>query len=199
MLSEMMIVWHSSPELCAVVENIRSLREAFAILSCLEGCAFCETNNNITTAHIVAGSNGVDYTPFCDGYSTPLDVKSARNFLPLCGTEGLYRGCHDEFDKFRLTLLYNPLGRVYTIYCLDLVNSPKADLHLKEINVDPNFPPYRRLLAWRTRKCLLEHGSKMADRGDALFTMAQLCDGSRSVSPRDEDDGDIPDDGSSSY
>jgi hypothetical protein len=73
---------------------------------------------------------------------------SARNFLPLCGTEGIYGTCHDEFDKFRITLLYNPLRGVYTIYCLDLVNSPKADLHLRDINVDPDFPPDRRLLAW---------------------------------------------------
>lgn len=151
-------------------------------------CAFCGTNNNITMAHIVAGVNGVDYSPFCDGYSTPLDVKSARNFLPLCGTEGSYGTCHDEFDKFRITLLYNPLRQAYTIYCLDLVNSPKAALHLTDINVDPNFPPYRRLLAWRTRKCLLEHGSKMADKGDALFAMAKFSDGSRSVSSDDEPD-----------
>lgn len=149
-------------------------------------------------AHIVPGANGVDYSPFCEGYSTPLDVKSARNFLPLCGTEGIYGTCHDEFDKFRITLLYNPLRGVYTIFCLDLANSPKADLHLTDINVDPDFPPYRRLLAWRTRKCLLEHGSKMVDKGDALFSMAKFSDGSRSVSSHDEDDGDISNEGSSS-
>lgn len=160
-------------------------------------CAFCGTSNNITMAHIVPGANGVDYSPFCTIYSSTMDVKSARNFLPLCGTEDIYGTCHDEFDKFRITLLYNPLRGVYTIFCLDLVNSPKANLHLTDINVDPAFPPYRRLLAWRTRKCLLEHGSKMADKGNALFSMAKFSDGSRSVS-HDEDDGDIPSHGSSS-
>jgi hypothetical protein len=153
-------------------------------------CAFCGSTGNITMAHIVAGATGVDYSPFCLGYSTPLDVRSARNFLPLCGTEGNSGTCHDEFDKFRITLLYNPLRVVYTIYCLDLVNSPKADLHLRDIAVDPNFPPYRRLLAWRTRKCLLEHGCRMADKGDALFLLATFSDGSRSVSSHDEDEGD---------
>jgi hypothetical protein len=161
-------------------------------------CAFCGTSNNITVTHIVPGDNHLDYSPFCEGYSTPLDVKSARNFLPLCGTEGIYGTCHDEFDKFRITLLYNPLRGVYTIFCLDLKNSPKAHLHLTDINVDANFPPYRRLLAWRTRKCLLEHGSKMVDKRDALFSMAKFSDGSRSVSSDDEDDGDVASGASSS-
>jgi hypothetical protein len=173
----------------------RQIRSSAVFDGC---CAFCGTRNNITIAHIVSGANGVDYSPFSEGYSTPMDVKSARNFLPLCGTEGIYRTCHDEFDKFRITLLYNPLRAVYTIFCLDLANSPKADLHLRDINVDMNFPPYKRLLAWRTRKCLLEHGSKMVDKGDALFSMVKFSDGSRSVSSHDEDDGDIPNDGSSS-
>jgi hypothetical protein len=158
-------------------------------------CAFCGSPDNITMAHIVPGAGDVDYSPFNDGYSTPLDVKSPRNFLPLCGTEGKHGTCHDEFDKFRLTLLYNPFRQAYTLYCLDLVNSPKASLHLKDINVDPNFPPYRRLLAWRTRKCLLEHGSKMADKGDALFSMAKFSDGSRSVVSENEADGDDDDGG----
>lgn len=153
-------------------------------------CAFCQSSTSITMAHIVAGANDIDYSAFSDGYESPLDVKSARNFLPLCGTLGSYGTCHDEFDKYRITLLYRPLTQVYTIFCLDLANSPKADLHNRDITVDPNFPPYRRLLAWRTRKCILEYSSKMPDKGSALFELAKFSDGSKSVaSDSDSEDG----------
>lgn len=154
-------------------------------------CAFCGTHGTsdrpITMAHIVAGASDLDYSPFSTGYRTPLDVKSPRNFLPLCGTEGSYGTCHDEFDKFRITLLYNPFTLSYSIFCLDLGSSPKAGLHETTINVDEDFPPYRRLLAWRTRKGLLEYGSKMPDKGDSLFTLAKFSDRSRSVAVSEED------------
>lgn len=154
-------------------------------------CAFCRTNTPpITISHIVAGSSDLDYTPFNTGYKTLLDVKSPRNFLPLCGTEGRYGTCHDEFDKFRITLLYNPFDQSYSIFCLDVNNSPKANLHGRKIEVDENFPPYRRLLAWRTRKCLLEHGGKMEDKGNSLFLLAKFSDQSKSVATNEEDEED---------
>ena len=170
------------------------LRKSTVFSGC---CAFCRTSTEqITMAHIVAGASDVDYTPFSVGYKTPLDVKSPRNFLPLCGTEGRYGTCHDEFDKFRITLLYNPFDQSYCIYCLDVANSPKAHLHGRTISVDPMFPPYRRLLAWRTRKCLLEHGSKLADRGEALFSLAKFSDQSKSVASYEEDEEEDIDEGS---
>lgn len=159
-------------------------------------CAFCGTAVNITLAHIIPGSYDVDYSPFSKGYESELIVKSARNFLPLCGTPGMYGTCHDEFDKFRLTLLYRPLASKYTIYCLDQNSSPKSHLHLKDVDVDPMFPPYRRLLAWRTRKCLLEYGSKMSDKGESLFELAKFSDHSKSVASDDEDE-DGPNEGES--
>ena len=78
-------------------------------------CAFCG-NTPVTMAHIVAGDSEMDYSPFSRGYVSKLDVKSPRNFLPLCGTLGSYGSCHDEFDKFRLTLLYRPFQSTYTIF-----------------------------------------------------------------------------------
>jgi hypothetical protein len=160
-------------------------------------CAFCHTNTEqVTMAHIVAGASGVDYSPFSTGYKAPLDVKSPRNFLPLCGTEGRSGTCHDEFDKFRITLLYNPFDQSYSIYCLDLDNSPKAYLHGTIIEVDPEFPPYRRLLAWRTRKCLLEHGSKLKDKREALFLMTKFSDQSKSVATSEEDEEEDIEEGS---
>lgn len=64
---------------------------------------------------------------------------------------------------------------------VSIVNSPKASLHLKDINVDLNFPSYRRLLAWRTR-------NRMVDKGAALFAMAKFSDGSRSITSDDRED-----------
>lgn len=133
------------------------------------------------------GSKDLDYSPFSKGYVAELDVKSPRNFIPLCGTLGSYGTCHDEFDKFRLTLLYRPFASTYTIYCLDMDESSKKSLHLKDIVVDPNFPPYRRLLAWRTRKSLLEYGSEMSDTGEGLFELAKFSDHSKSVDLNDDD------------
>jgi hypothetical protein len=164
------------------------IRESAVFGGC---CAFCGTTNNITIAHIVAGSNDIDYSAFNKGYETPLDVKSARNFLPLCGTLGLQGTCHDEFDRYRITLLYNPFDEVYTIFCLDLNNSPKAGLHNQNIVVDPNFPPYRRLLAWRTRKCILEYGSKMEDGGTEPFERAKISDVSISVASESENEDEL--------
>ncbi len=151
-------------------------------------CAFCGDTTLVTVTHIVPGGNYIDYTPFSKGYVSELDIKSPRNYLPLCGTLGSYGTCHDEFNKFRLTLLYRPFESRYTIFCLDLSESPKSRLHLKDIAVDPDFPPYRRLLAWRTRKCLLEYGSKMTDKGEQLFELAKFSDHSKSVASDDDDD-----------
>ncbi len=150
-------------------------------------CMFCGATINTTNAHIVAGNKTIDYSPFQPPhYKTELNVKSPRNFLRLCGTEGMYNTCYDEFDKFRITLLYNPFEQAYVIFCLDLVNSPKANLHGQRACVDKDYPPYRRLLAWRSRKCLLEHGSCMEDKGARLLNLSKFSDVSRSVAG-DED------------
>lgn len=151
-------------------------------------CAFCGATSSVTTAHIVPSSSDLDYSLFSTGYVSNLNPKSPRNFLPLCGTLGSYGTCHDEFDKFRLTLLYRPFESVYTIFCLDIMNSPKSSLHMKDIVVDPAFPPYRRLLAVRTRKCLLEYGSTLPDRGADLLRLANFSERSKSVALSDEDE-----------
>ena len=152
-------------------------------------CAFCSSAPSadliISVANIVPGSRDLDYTIFSSGYESPLDVKSPRNYLPLCGTREVYGTCHVEFDKFRITLLYDPLVSKYKIFCLDLLKSTKNILHEKVIEVGLEFPPYRRLLAWRARKCILEHGSKMEDKRIALFEFAKFSDRSKSIASED--------------
>ena len=98
----------------------------------------------------------VDYSAFSKPtYKDKLDIHSARNVLPLCGNEGKKDTCHNEFDKYLMTLIYQPFENCYRVYCLRQT-FPKYHLcHGRVVNVDMTIPPYRRLLAWRTRKCAM--------------------------------------------
>ena len=153
-------------------------------------CLFCgEEDNVVTKAHIVAGNQSVDYSAFSKpAYKDNLDVKSPRNFLPLCGMEGVEGSCHNEFDKYLMTLIYNPIERIFVVRCLR--NSfPKYHIcNEKIVNVDAANPPYRRLLAWRTRKCIMEH-QHLIPPGD-VEGWIQLCnfsEQSRSIAQETDD------------
>ena len=84
-------------------------------------CLFCDETKDITLAHIVAGNMDVKYSVFGKPtYKNNLEIKSARNFLPLCGNAGKEGtcSCYNEFDKYLMTLLYQPFENVYRVYCL---------------------------------------------------------------------------------
>lgn len=121
-------------------------------------CVLCGTRG-ATRAHLVSGSHATTYPEFgIPTYSDNLDVKSARNFIPLCGTLGQKNSCHDAFDKFCLTILFNPLGNNYYCYCLnEQAFSNYNVLHMKTVAFHEDHKPYRRLLAWHARKCFNEH------------------------------------------
>ena len=90
-----------------------------------------------------------------------LDSKSKRNFIPLCGTKGEAGTCHNEFDNFGITLLYNPLTKKYVKYCLNPDFKPNENLHGEETEITGEFPPYCRLLSWRSRTCVDTRDVKM--------------------------------------
>jgi hypothetical protein len=127
-------------------------------------CLFCGCSGKISTVHLVAGNSKVNYSPFgsANGYIGELDVKSPRNFIPLCGTLGQEGTCHDGFDKHLIMILHNPLAKnpseKYQLHCF---GAGYQHLHGKFIPIpsDPDVRPYHRLLAWRARKCILEHGN----------------------------------------
>ena len=73
--------------------------------------------------------------------------------IPLCGTKGEAGTCHNEFDNFGITLLYNPLTKKYVKYCLNSNFKTDKNLHGKETEIVGEFPPYCRLLSWRSRTC----------------------------------------------
>ena len=56
----------------------------------------------------------------------------------------------------------------------------------KALTVSSEFPPYRRILAWRTRKCIIEHAYLLADRGAHLLALSNFSEISRSVAEGDE-------------
>ena len=133
-----------------------------------------------TMAHIVAGNSNISYEVFGPPtYKTTLDVKSERNFILLCGTNGDAGSCHNEFDKYLFTILYNPFSKLYNIISLN-EKWQHHDLHGKEIEL--LHKPYHRLLAWRSRKCYTEHGSSVsAEHMMSALTAANLSEESHSM------------------
>jgi hypothetical protein len=152
-----------------------------------ENCLFCGTSG-ATLAHLVAGNVAVNYSSFSrPKYRDDLDVKSPRNFIPLCGTYGQNGTCHNEFDCYKMSLLFHPFTSEYRIFCLDAKFQKYNDLNDKVVAVSSTFPPYRRLLAWRARKCVNEHPYLLADRGEALLDYAKFSEISRSVAAEEKD------------
>jgi hypothetical protein len=93
-----------------------------------------------------------------------------------------------------MSLLFTPLTSEYRIFCLDVNFQKYAELNDKVVAVSSTSPPYRRLLAWRARRCVNEHAYMMPDRGDALIDYAKFSDISQSVAA-EESDGEVDDHG----
>jgi hypothetical protein len=120
-------------------------------------CVLCG-DEGATRAHLVSGSRSTTYPEFnTPNYCNDLDVKSIRNFIPLCGNKGAHGTCHDAFDTFRLTILFNPFECYHYCYCLDRGFSKYDVVHKKIVRFHSDHKPYGRLLAWHARKCTVEH------------------------------------------
>ena len=156
-------------------------------------CLFCGSNAGVTLAHLVAGNRDVNYKVFGKPtYIDDLDVKSARNFIPLCGTHGMEGSCHNEFDNYLIGVVPNPLGEVSNqckLICMRPSFAKYEELNDKIIVVmEPH--PYRRLLAWRNRKCLLEHGRYCTTIIENTLLACDLSENANSVNNDDSDDDD---------
>ena len=145
-------------------------------------CLFCDSSTNVTKAHLVAGNSSLDYAPFCKpNYKSDLDVKSARNFIRLCGTLGVVGSCHHEFDTYRIALIYNPLETVYRLFSFNPDWPNYVPLHKKIVYLPEECRPYTRLLSWKAKKCMLELGSNVAGNAMDIITRANLSEDSRSI------------------
>jgi hypothetical protein len=151
-------------------------------------CVICRKTESITIAHIVSSALS-DYTDFGvkNNYNCEIDVFSERNFMPLCGTEGEANSCHDAIDKHQIHICYDTFHRSYHLSC-----SPNAPERFKELSESklitaPGWNPYRRLLAWRSRKCGTECG--FVPDFPIFEAMNQISEESNSVGDAESDDG----------
>jgi hypothetical protein len=79
-------------------------------------CCLCcgRTNEEISICPaIILSANPLFYENFTCfgegyGYENGLDITSVRNCIPLCGSSGTTGTCRCAFDKFELSLLYDP-------------------------------------------------------------------------------------------
>ena len=160
-------------------------------------CLFCGSNVAVTLAHLVAGNEDVDYSAFgIPTYRDNLNFNSARNFIPLCGTLGMDGTCHNEFDQYLITVVHNPFGEAgnqYKLQCLRPGFAKYEILNQKIISVKEPYP-YRRLLAWRNRKCLMEHGHLCDNEVRDIVQAGDLSEIANSIN--DGADGDDADSGS---
>ena len=151
-------------------------------------CLFCGETNKISKAHLVAGNHSVNYSPFgvSNGYRDNLDVKSPRNFIPLCGTLGEAGTCNDAFDKYLLTIIFDPMKNLYRVISFDSSFVKHAEVSNKELSVPEKCRPYTRLLTWRARKCLFEHGYRIAEDISTVLTAVNLSDESKAGDSKDD-------------
>jgi len=184
----------SSNERAAKSEKAARLRDVKAQVKNVFGptptCFFCGTTEAITIAHIVStGEDAYDDFGSANRYRNPLDVFSARNFIPLCGTLGQRDSCHDAYDKHLVAILHNPFEQRYFLFCADeapgrLVALSQAPGHSLKLPV--GWTPYHRLLAWRAQY------SAMLHRYNVDFTtfrsMNALSEGAESVADGDTED-----------
>ena len=143
-------------------------------------CLFCgNTEPDVTSAHIVAGNKQKSYSQFGrPKYKSNLQIKSARNFIPLCGTLGMEGTCHDNFDRYLMTLIYNPLQQEYTVYCL----GSQHQLHGKKVELHPDHKPYTRLLSWRLKACIRQHPELVKDDIRDMYILGNMSEDSKSIS-----------------
>lgn len=140
----------------------------------------------VTLAHIVPGNSLISYKAFGrPRYRDDLNIKSIRNFLPLCGTEGLAESCHNEFDKYLLTILYDPFLKVFKALSLNALWSKHDACNGKTLRL--SHTPYRRLLAWRTRHCFQVNSFLLNGISDidALISAANFSEESHSIAGDD--------------
>lgn len=136
-------------------------------------CIICGVSDSITMGHIISsGHDNYDIfstkmkgdhqpPPGWRPYKNDLDVFSYRNFIPLCGTDGMSGSCHNAFDKHLIFIRYDPFQKSFHMGCSRGTNEPSEKFtKLDNIQLVPpgRWSPYIRLLAWRARKCGTECG-----------------------------------------
>jgi predicted restriction endonuclease len=147
-------------------------------------CLLCGTTEDLHVAHLVSHNSTMDYSRFQRPiYKTSFDPSSIRNRILLCGTKGVRGSCHDLFDNFKITIVYDALSSLYrALVVMEDTNRPSFKVSQNwELTFPPNmkeeYMPYKRLLAWRTRKCAMASAPFLSpDVLTSLVTTADLSE-----------------------
>lgn len=78
------------------------------LIKCFDrsACCVCGTTENVTVAHILKHRDS------CAAIGLPWD---ASNFIPLCGTRGVYGSCHHLFDTFQMSFIYTKSASTWSV------------------------------------------------------------------------------------
>ena len=159
-------------------------RQARSLFGSPMVCLICGTEDNISIAHIITtGENDYSEYGIGFGYKSDLNVFSPGNFIPLCGHLGNRGTCHDAFDRYLVSIVFNPFEKRYLLICAD-----DAPEHLKtksnapdyKLNLPAGWTPYHRLLAWRARYSAIVHRYNVDET--ILSRMNHLSEVAKSVS-----------------
>ena len=137
-------------------------------------CLFCDREQSetlpLTVAHIISHNNKEDYSSFGPPrYCDPVDLESVRNRILLCGTKSMEGTCHNLFDYHNVCMVYDPILAKYFVvkvvhvstcnikFCAD---GRKELSQVSSLSVDQQ--PYKRLLAWRMRRCGFKHANVLS-------------------------------------
>ena len=116
-------------------------------------CVLCG-ESGATRAHLLAGNHLSTFPDFGPpAYPNDVDIKSSKNFIPLCGNLGNIKTCHDAFDRHLLAITYNVLKSSFVCYSLNEKFEKHSAVHLKEFVFHKEHKPYKRVLAVRAKKC----------------------------------------------
>jgi hypothetical protein len=147
-------------------------------------CVLCGADQHLTVAHLIVNNDQEDYSVFQPPrYRTYFDPECIRNRIVLCGTKTEVGTCHNLFDFHHITIYYNAMTKKYNAIC---VRENPQDLRFRtgdiwELRLPKGLTadelPYKRILAWRMRKCALTHASSLsADQLNNFATMADLSE-----------------------
>lgn len=150
-------------------------------------CVICGSNQSVSVVPIITLGLS-DYSVFGvkNNYISEIDVFSVRNFMPICGANGPHDSCRDAIDKHHIHIFYDVFQKSYQLSC-----SPNAHERFQKISrsvlITPaGWNPYRRLLAWRSRKCGTEYG--FIPNFPIFETMNQISEESNSIGDLEIDD-----------
>jgi hypothetical protein len=133
------------------------------------GCGRTELDRKLSVAHIICdvGSRRrleVDYYELfgtVGGYRDDVNPARKENFLLLCGSQGQKGTCHDLYDTLQISLYWDSLSGTYRwfrSYLKFVGGCHPDDIATITWTTAQIGVKYRRLLAWRTLRTILQPG-----------------------------------------